>query len=456
MLPTFNLQTKFSELNLLLYFSTYLNNDLSQPAENSVFVLLDKMNELRINSSLTSPIPFGFLIFQDIRGEFINMVGNNNIFFTVEITRWLDEHGSASSTPTLTTDKILHRFYVTKFDIIEHTLDRDLIRLEFKSLNEMFLGQTKAYSTAGEKQVDKILEDLAALAQPGGNSGDASKVQDLELFFPTGYTTNKTLSYCSTTNSTILDSIDYILDWGFDPGMDGLSFITSELSTGNLVFWSQKHSLYTPTVVSTSDASSEAVRHSGLIPTPNKIAQMERIMCQQITLKSFKGYDNIFHNLSPLTEAQFDFDTGTWKEEATTNDVLTAIASTAEDTNDVYVPKLNPWIPQNLTALPLTFNAVRTLTNGEPRLREKYLPLLLDNNLLGVTLEGFITRQAGDPFIMLVDAAVQSRKTANMLAGPWTVLQVTHIFRPNDYKNELLLGRNEKIRDSSVIEFSLT
>jgi hypothetical protein len=140
--PTINALTRFGEELEILHFAQYPNNDLSQPADFNVFVLLDKLQELVITSPLTSPIPYGYLIYQDLHGEFLSMLGSLNIYFTVEINRYEDGAGSMSQKPALSpTDKLFHRFYVTKVDILSHELDRDLLRIEFRSLNELLLNQ---------------------------------------------------------------------------------------------------------------------------------------------------------------------------------------------------------------------------------------------------------------------------------------------------------------------------
>jgi hypothetical protein len=299
--------------------------------------------------------------------------------------------------------------------------------------------------------MQEILQALVNAADP-----QTVAIQSMQIQWPEKYSSNKNLSYASTANGSIMDGIDYVLDWGFS-GLDGLSFITADLTTGNLIFWSQFHSLYTQTVQGASsgaspDSASETVRHTGAIPTKNKSAQMERILCTNITLKSFSGANLIFTNLNPIADRMFDFEKGTWSDATPTEtDVLTQGSSQADPTSSTYVPKLQTWIPKGLTTANLNYSSTRTLTNSEPRLREKFLPVLLENNVLEVTLPGHLTRQAGDLFILIADSSSETLKTANALTGPWTVLQVTHRFRPNEFTDKLILGRNEKIADSSVV-----
>jgi hypothetical protein len=430
-------------LNIIVQISSYSGEpDLTQKPNKSIFVVLDRFLELKVTSNITSPIHRGSLTYIDRAGELIDFIGDDNVFITITVNRWADMHGPDSASPVFDSGVgFNHIFVVDKFEILEHNLQQDTIKIDFTSINYFLLLQNCVYATSQQLDAITILNGIFGSALPNS-----------ELILPTNYSssTSKKMSYISTINSSLMDSIEYIINYGFDPN-DGPIFLTHDISAGNFILWMQKYwdndDLHDPSQVS------QSVRYTAYIPSRQKYTQMEQLFCDEITLKNLVTTTSIYNKTKDFTEKTFDFTTGTFIPTPYSQNAIINLLS-KKQTNSLYLPKIRTWLPKGIgLKTNASFATTRTIANYEELLSSKIKSVLLDNNVLAIKTNGWPLRTPGDPFLLIGNTAFSMRMSVNMLVGRWTVAQVNHIFRPNEYKNELVLVRNEKIADKNMIEY---
>ena len=442
---TFDILDKFNSLNVIINLKKFgvYPADINSPPVKSTYILMDRLVELRINSTLGSGVPNGHIVVNDKSGELIDFIQDNNCFIDILITRWKDGFGPDSKTPVLDQNsQINHTFIVSKFDIMETNQTEDKIKINIVSINFFLLLQNVLFSSENETSKN-TLEQLKKLF--------SNLKTETDLIVPTDLKTDKKVSYISTSNSTYTDAIEYLMDYGFEL-KDGIISYTYNLLKRTFMLWlySQKDM---DVFNSESTPHGKSIRFSAMIPSQIKAGQLEALLIDDIALKSNIPTEHLYEKTADLSELFFDYESGIWTGSSyTTDSILKKLSTDLTNTENTSELKLKPW---NVTAYfgkIFNFKNNRTLTNGEEHLEKKIKSLFLENNYLVLRTNGWLSRTPGDPFTILANTGKETRKTINMLIGRWTVISVSHIFMKNLYKNEIILGRNERVKDPIFVE----
>lgn len=407
-------------INILI---SRLKDDGKTPDDKTaVSIPFDFITKLEITSDLFDPCPSMVLQIKDPFGEKVTDFsedGRSVVYF-----KCINKSDGA---------KLEHSFIISTLELLTIDSQQTIIEIAAESIHyPIWLGSLPySWASSGggkQKSPTKIIEEILQQAQLPLTTLKAEEHSSLLSQF------------ISPSNSQVGSCVNYLLNAAVSDE-DGIFFMTyympdNKFKLLSLVALAKKDILpFNATKIPT---------WAGFAPSTGEYSGNE--IARNIITKSYLTSMGIMDINAEMTLNEFSQLTRKWTKDSYTPSRLKRTLSPikTEDYQKTYLPGVeNPFLKDKKVKMKYTLQPKRHITFGG-RLRE-FMRL---NSNVRFTVKGYVKRNAGDGFKVVLDGP----QTAlyKKLAGTYIVSRIVHIFRKDNYDQEIDVVRPDRLTGLDV------